>query len=72
MTKFKGKIVFKLEQVMDKKGITEKDLQNGGMNRITLRGLLSGRNTRTDHGVLAQLCFLLDCQPGDLLVYIKE
>lgn len=72
MTKDIGKIVFKLEEIMKEKGITKKDLQNGGVNRITLRGLLAGCNTRTDHSVLAQLCYLLDCQPGDLLIYEKE
>lgn len=72
MTKHKGKIILKLVEIMEKKGVTEKDLHIGGMTRSTTRALLSGLNTRTDHGVLAQLCYLLDCQPGDLLVYEKE
>lgn len=62
-------IVFKLEQIMARRGLTDKDLQRFGMNRVTLKGLLSGRNVRIDYPVLNKLCQILNCQPGDLLEY---
>jgi putative transcriptional regulator len=62
-------IVFCLEKVMEDKGITAKQLLSAGMNRVTLKGLLSGRNTRIDYGVLDQLCRNLNCQPGDLFTH---
>lgn len=65
-------IIFDMEQIMDAKKITEKDLEKKGMNRATLRLLLAGRNTRIDYTVLNQVCKHLNCQPGDLLRYVPE
>ena len=62
-------LVIKLEEVFKKRGLTEKDLTAQGVNRNTLKALLSGRNTRIEFAVLEQLCKILGCQPGDLLEY---
>lgn len=59
-------LVFKLEKLMQERGLTEKDIIAGGINRNTLRALLSARNTRIDHATLEKLCLILDCSPGDL------
>jgi len=61
-----------LKQVLQEKGMTEKDLVAAGMNRITVRMLMTGKNTRIDFSTLDQLCRHLDCKPGDLLVYMPE
>lgn len=60
-------IVLKLEKLMKERGLSEKDMISAGINRNTLKALLSGRNTRTDHVVLEKLCVILQCRPGDLL-----
>ena len=37
-----------------------------------ITGLTSGRASRVDFETLSKLCKRLNCQPGDLLVYIPD
>ncbi|WP_131920236.1 helix-turn-helix domain-containing protein [Heliophilum fasciatum] len=63
---------YNLDQVMTERNVTERDLVAAGVNRNTLKGFRSGLNARVDIAVLDQLCSILDCTVGDLLVYEKQ
>lgn len=65
-------IVFNIYDIMEKMNLSEKDLLKKGFNRVTLRFLLTGKNTRIDYSVLNQLCKHLNCQPGDIMKYVPD
>lgn len=61
----------KLFSKMRERGIKKIDLRNQyGFNPKTVDSLVKNRGVNTD--TIGKLCELLDCQPGDLLEYIKE
>ncbi len=56
---------------MEKKGIKKIDLRTKyGLNPKTVDSLVKGRSVTVD--TLITLCEILDCQPGDLVEYIKD
>ena len=66
-------IKFRLDRVMFEKGNMKipklQELSN--VNKNTLYGLYKGEITRVDISVIDRVCAALDCQPGDLLEYVK-
>lgn len=61
----------KLFELMDKKGIKKVDLRNKyKLNPKTVDSLVKNRSVTVD--TLMTLCEILNCQPGDLMEYIKE
>jgi len=46
--------------------------RRSGLARSTLTPLWYGRVKRIDTDTLEALCKALDCQPGDLLVYVPD
>ena len=61
----------KLFTLMDERGIKKIDLRNQfGFNPKTVDSLVKGKGVNTD--TIAKLCELLDCQPGDLMEYVKD
>lgn len=67
-------IKFKLDRVMFEKGNMKiPELQKlSGVNKNTLYSLYKGEITRFDASVIDRICAALDCQPGDLIEYVKE
>lgn len=67
-------IRWKLAVVMADRNISSKELASRtGMHVTTLSKLRTRRYpTRIDVDTLNALCEVLECQPGDLLVYEKE
>ncbi|SHH86220.1 helix-turn-helix domain-containing protein [Desulfosporosinus lacus] len=67
-------IRFKLDRVMfEKRNMKIPELQKlSGVNKNTLYSLYKGEITRFDVSVIDRVCAALDCQPGDLLEYVKE
>lgn len=61
----------KLFSKMQEKGIKKIDLRTKyKINPKTVDSLVNNRSVTVD--TIIQLCEILDCQPGDLMEYIKE
>ena len=61
----------KLFLLMQDKGIKKVDLRNKyKINPKTVDSLVNNRSVTVD--TIMQLCEIFDCQPGDLMEYIKE
>jgi len=61
----------KLFVLMQKKGIKKIDLRTKHkINPKTVDSLVNNRRVTVD--TIMQLCELLDCQPGDLMEYVKD
>ena len=61
----------KLFALMKEKGIKKINLRNDyKMNAKTVNSLAHNRSVTVD--TIMQLCEILDCQPGDIMEYVKE
>ncbi len=61
----------KLFNLMQEKGIKKIDLRTKyKINPKTVDSLVNNRSVTVD--TIMQLCEILDCQPGDLMEYIRE
>ena len=61
----------KLFDLMSQKGIKKVDLRKTyKLNPKTVDSLVNNRSVTVD--TIMQLCEILDCQPGDLMEYVKE
>lgn len=61
----------KLFNLMQVKGIKKVDLRNTyKINPKTVDSLVNNRSVTVD--TIMQLCEILECQPGDLMEYIKD
>lgn len=68
-------IEFKLVEVLNEKGVKNHRQfleKHCNIHRLTVKGLLSGTNTRIDFSTLDKICKGLDCQPGDLFEYTPD
>ncbi|HHV58260.1 MAG TPA: helix-turn-helix transcriptional regulator [Firmicutes bacterium] len=63
----------RLSTVLGAKRLKQSDvIRATGLAKGTLTELYHDRARRIDFGTLEKLCRFLDCQPGDLLVYVPE
>lgn len=60
----------KLFELMESKGVTKYYLRQNGVYSKTIERLL--KNETIDTQTISKLCKLLDCQPGDIMEYIKD
>ena len=61
----------KLFNLMAKKGIKKIDLRNTyKFNPKTVDSLVKNRSVTVD--TILRLCEILDCQPGDIMEYVKD
>lgn len=60
---------YKLFALLDKKGMKKTDLLNI-MSSVTLAKLGKGESVTTD--ILCKICDFLDCQPADIMEYVKK
>ncbi|MGI6175196.1 MAG: helix-turn-helix domain-containing protein [Christensenellales bacterium] len=68
-----GRIVYRFADVMDKKGITRNKLASlTGVRFEVADRLYKGIVERMDMDVLARVCYVLDCQVGDVIQYDKS
>lgn len=69
-------INFKLEQLLNKRGFTETSYReladNIGIDHVSLWKMIKGKPYNPSLSMLDKLCKFFKCQPGDLLVHIKE
>jgi putative transcriptional regulator len=67
-----GCISFHFDKIMDAKGITRNKLAMlTGIRFEVADRLYKGIIERMDMDVLARVCFVLDCQVGDIIKYDK-
>lgn len=61
----------KLFDLMQERGIKKSDLRNDyHINHKVVNRLVHDRSVTTNS--IIRLCEILDCQPGDIMEYIKE
>ena len=61
----------KLFALMQDRGIKKVDVRNKyKINPKTVDSLVNNRSVTVD--TIMQLCEIVDCQPGDLMEYVKE
>lgn len=61
----------KLFALMEQKGVRKVDLRRTyNINPKTVSSLVKNRSVTVE--TIMQLCEILDCQPGDIMEYVKE
>ncbi|MBC8610792.1 Predicted transcriptional regulator [uncultured Ruminococcus sp.] len=60
----------KLFELMEKKGIKKYDLRKAGISPTIVDRLVKNNDVNTS--TIARLCKLLECQPGDIMEYVKD
>jgi putative transcriptional regulator len=68
-----GKVVCRLSALLGERKMKMMDLARAtGLSKTTVFQLYHEKATKIGLDVLAKICAALDCQPGDLLVYVPE
>ena len=68
-----GKIIIKLNELIEKAGISKNKLSHKAeMQRTQLNNYCKNNVTRLDTDVLARLCSVLNCGIGDLLEFVPD
>ncbi|APC08275.1 helix-turn-helix domain-containing protein [Neomoorella thermoacetica] len=63
----------RLSTILGMKRLKQADVIRGtGLAKGTITELYFDRAKRLDYATLDKLCSFLNCQPGDLLVYVPE
>ena len=66
-------IVVRLDRMMADRKIRLGDLaQRVGISPVNLSKLKNGHATAVRFSTLNEICKVLDCQPGDILIYERE
>lgn len=66
-------ITCRLSAILGERRLKMIDVARGtGLAKNTVLALYHDRVKRVDYAVLDKLCSFLNCQPGDLLVYVPE
>ena len=67
-----GKVYLRLEELIDKKGISKTQLSyKAEISHTQINRFCRGEATRIDFTTLAKLCTVLDCEISDLIIYEK-
>jgi putative transcriptional regulator len=63
----------KLSTILGEKRLKMADVvRETGLAKGTVHALYHDRVQKVDYKVLEKICVFLDCQPGDLLIFVKE
>lgn len=66
-------IILRLDRVMADRKISLKDLaEQVGIANINLSNIKTGKVSAIRFSTLNAICEALDCQPGDILEYVKN
>ncbi|MBQ2704563.1 MAG: helix-turn-helix transcriptional regulator [Clostridia bacterium] len=66
-----GKIVIKLNQLIEKSGMSKNKLSHRAeMQRTQLNNYCNNKISRLDTDVLARICSVLDCKIEDLIEFV--
>ena len=67
-----GKIVFNVKEIMDRKNITRNKLAKLANIRFEVADKwYNGNIERMDIDVLTRICYVLECNVSDIMVYVK-
>jgi len=65
-----GDIRIRLKEIMDQKEITRNALARATNTRFeVINKWYQGHVEKIDTDVLARICYILECTPGDIIVY---
>lgn len=68
-----GKIILRLDKVMADRKISLKELSDlVGVSNVNLSKMKTGKISAIRFSTLEAICEALNCQPGDILEYVKE
>ena len=68
-----GAIKVHLDKVLEEKGMTSKELAEMiGITQANLSILKTGKAKGIRFATLMAICEILDCQPADILEYVKD
>ncbi len=68
-----GHIEIDLKKYMDQKQITRNALARAVNTRFeVIDKWYHGHVEKTDADILARICFVLECEPGDIIRYVTE
>lgn len=68
-----GKIILRLDGVMADRKISLKELSDlVGVSNVNLSKMKTGKISAIRFSTLEAICEALNCQPGDILEYVKE
>lgn len=68
-----GKIKVHLDKVLEERGMTSKELAEMiGITQANLSILKTGKAKGLRFSTLMAICEILDCQPADILEYVKD
>lgn len=66
-----GKIVFKIDNILEKKNISKNRLEHSAkIQRTQLNAYSNNKVKRIDLDVLARICYALDAEISDIIEYI--
>ncbi len=65
-----GHVEIQLKEIMEKRGITRNALARATNTRFeVINKWYQGHVEKLDADVLARICYILDCTPGDIVIY---
>ena len=68
-----GRIKVHLDKILEERGMTSKELAEMiGITQANLSILKTGKAKGLRFSTLMAICEILDCQPADLLEYVKD
>lgn len=67
-----GHIEIHLKEIMEERGVTRNALARATNTRFeVINKWYQGHVEKIDADVLARICYILDCEPGDLIIYTE-
>ena len=68
-----GRIKVHLDKILEERGMTSKELAEMiGITQANLSILKTGKAKGIRFATLMAICEILDCQPADILEYVKD
>lgn len=65
-----GHVEIQLKEIIEKRGITRNALARATNTRFeVINKWYQGHVEKLDTDVLARICYILDCTPGDIVIY---
>lgn len=67
-----GKIIFKIDQVLEEKSISKNKLEKEAkLQRTQLNSYCNNKVKRIDLATLARICYVLDCSIDEIMEYVR-
>ncbi len=67
-----GKIIFKIDQVLEEKNIRKNKLEKeANLQRTQLNSYCNNKVKRIDLETIAKICCILDCKVEDIMDYVR-